>query len=163
MSFARSIGAAFGVVGVAGCGISGWRRMAWGATAQEASAAMPGDEIVGLPRYRTTHAITIDASVADVWPWLVQIGQGRGGLYSCDWLENLLGLDIHSAQDIDASLQTLSVGDVVRLVPEGTDWLAYKYVLQPIHFVMERKMLLGIKRRAEQRPGDVRQPAAVPA
>ena len=81
---------------------------------------MRGDEIVGQAKYRSTHAVTIDAPAASVWPWLVQMGQGRGGLYSYDWLENLLGLKIHSAHEIDANLQALSVGDVVRLVPEGT-------------------------------------------
>ena len=54
-----------------------------------------------------------------VWPWLVQMGQGRGGLYSYDWLENLLGLDIHSADHILPEFQHLEPGDRVRLVREG--------------------------------------------
>jgi hypothetical protein len=45
-------------------------------------------------------AITIRAPAARVWPWLVQLGQGRGGLYGYDWLENLLGCDIHSTDRI---------------------------------------------------------------
>ena len=187
----------------------------WGATDQEVTGAMPGDELVGRARYRSTHAITIAAPADRVWPWLVQMGQGRGGLYSYDRIENLLGLDIHSAQEIHADLQDLHVGDVVRLVPEGTQpplrfvvalleaptvlvlgpdgprddafathlpypcWtfelrpvgrdacrlvvrfqadfkptllglVAYKWALAPVHLVMERKMLLGIKQRAER-------------
>jgi len=204
------------IAAVAGCGISQWRQLTtWGATGQEAVAGMPGDEIVGRARYRTTHAVTIEAPAEGVWPWLVQMGQGRGGLYSYDWIENLLGLEIHSADAVDDRYQDLAVGDEVRLVPEGSQpplkfvvtrldaptllvlgadtsrkeafaahlpypcWtfqlspvgtgacrlvvrfqadfsptplglLAYKYALRPVHFVMERKMLLGIKQRAER-------------
>jgi hypothetical protein len=193
-----------------------WRWMTnWGATDEEAAATLPGDEIVGQPRYRTTHAVTIDAPVEQVWPWLVQIGQGRSGMYSYDWVENLLGLHMHSADRIVPELQTLSVGDVIRMVPEGTQpdlhfvvaqldppyvmvlgpdnsradalasdlpypcwtfhlralpdsrtrlvvrfqsdfkptplgWLKNRYALEPVHFVMERKMMLEIKDRAER-------------
>ena len=99
---------------------SRWPEMAtWGATPDEVSATMPGDDVVGVPRYRTTHAVTIQAPVQRVWPWLVQMGQGRGGLYSYDRLENALGLQIHSADRIVPELQDLQVGDVVRMVPEG--------------------------------------------
>ena len=196
-------------------GISHWARMAtWGATPEEVAEALPGDELIGSARYRTTHAVTIDAPVERVWPWVVQLGQGRGGMYSYDWLENLAGLHMHSADRIVPELQTLAVGDVVRLVPEGAEpslrfvvedvqpphllvlgpdtpreqalasgmpypawtfrltspdahhtrlvvrfqsdfaptalgWVMNKYALEPVHFVMERKMLLGIKDRAE--------------
>ena len=82
---------------------------------------MPGDHLVGQAKYRTTHAITIDAAAESVWPWLVQMGQGRGGMYSYDWLENLCGLDMHSADRIDPRWQQLAVGDVIRLVPQGTE------------------------------------------
>lgn len=69
----------------------------WGATAEECEKALPGDELVPHPRIASTRAITIQAPPAAVWPWLVQMGQGRGGLYSYDGLENLIGCDIHSA------------------------------------------------------------------
>jgi hypothetical protein len=176
---------------------------------------MPGDELIGEAKYRTTHAIDIDAAAEQVWPWLVQLGQGRGGMYSYDWLENLFRLDMHSANRIQPALQMLEVGDVIRLVPDGTEpalrfkvarlesphvmvlgpdsprstafaaglpfpcwtfqlvstgeatsrllvrfqsdfkptplgWVAYKYGLKPVHYVMERRMMVGIKQRAEQ-------------
>ena len=68
-------------------GISRWRRMAsWGTTEGEALANLPGDELVGQAKYRSTHAVTIDAAAGDVWPWLVQMGQGRGGLYDAAFI-----------------------------------------------------------------------------
>jgi hypothetical protein len=79
--------------------------------------ATAGDELIGEARYRSTHAITIQAPSRQVWPWLVQMGQGRGGFYSYDWLENFLGLHIHNAESIRPALQNLVVGDQIRLVP----------------------------------------------
>ena len=187
----------------------------WGATPQEVHDALPGDEVIASPRYAATHAITIDAPPERVWPWIAQLGQGRGGLYSYDWLENLLGLDIHSLDHIDPALQDIAVGDEVRLVPDGMQpdlafdvlrvepphlllpgpgtprseavaaglpYPTWAFVLRdagdgstrviarfrsdfestlvntlmnniglaPIHLLMERRMLLGIKERAER-------------
>jgi len=190
------------------------RLVGWGATDEEAAMPLPGDEIVPQPHYMANHAIRIEAPPAVVWAWLIQIGQGRGGFYSYDWLENLLGLGIHSSDEIVPEFQTLKPGDHVRLAPEseradlhyevvsvepekalvlktsGTleeniahrmpfgTWvfvllkegdgatrllartrnsfgrgmgnaLINKYGLEPVHFLMERRMLLGIKKRAE--------------
>ncbi len=187
----------------------------WGATDAEVAAAMPGDELVPDPLLGYTRAITIDAPPEDVWPWLVQMGQGRGGLYSYDGLENLVGCDIHSADRVLPDFQQLAAGDLIRLGPVGypcfrvdrvsapdslvlvgadprpphaaaavdsptgiATWqwqlrpnpdargtrlvtrqrLAYPpslgpslmwHLVEPIGFVMERRMLHGIKRRAE--------------
>ena len=73
-----------------------------------------------------------------MWPWLAQLGQGRGGLDSYDWLENALGLHIHSVDRVVPSLQLLAVGDVVRLVPEGTEPpLRYTVArLEPPHLLL---------------------------
>ena len=90
----------------------------WGATRAEAAQRLPGDELIARPRLNATHAITIFAPAKSIWPWLVQIGQGRGGFYSYDWLENLMGLDIHSAGRILPEHQQLAVGDLVPLAPE---------------------------------------------
>jgi hypothetical protein len=79
----------------------------WGATQEEACQPLPYDHFVPRPIAQTTHAITIDATAEEVWRWLVQLGQGRGGLYSYDWLENLADLEVHSAQEIVPELQDL--------------------------------------------------------
>ena len=91
----------------------------WGATDREVTAVLPGDELVSNASFQTTRAITINASAGQVWPWLVQLGQGRGGYYSYDWFENLIGCDIHSADSIHAEWQNTRVGNVVRMYPEG--------------------------------------------
>jgi len=99
-------------------GVRPWY-LRWGATEAEFEVPLPGDEIIPRPRHRDTHAITVRAPVVDVWPWLVQMGQGRGGFYSYDWLENLIGCDIHNADQIFPDFQSLRVGDSVRLHPKA--------------------------------------------
>jgi hypothetical protein len=179
----------------------------WGATAADAARPLPGDELVPRPRLATTRAITILAPAAEVWPWLVQIGQGRGGLYSYTRLENLVGCDIHNAGQIMPEFQQLQVGDVIRLAPGNApffevaavepprtlvlkgggpqvsgaappSWafcldqtgdsvtrlivryrmeyppglgnlLIWRGIMDPLFFVMERRMLIGIQRRAD--------------
>jgi hypothetical protein len=93
----------------------------WGATDDEQATELPGDELVPGEASVTTSAVSVDAPAAEVWRWLVQIGQDRGGLYSYDWLENILGLHIHSTRQIREEWQHLAPGDQVRLVPKG--WL----------------------------------------
>lgn len=97
----------------------------WGATDQEISESLPGDKVKPDAEVQTTHAITINAPAAVVWKWLVQIGQGRGGFYSYDWLENLFGLDIKNAQEIVSDWQELKVGDFVRSA--HAEWFGGKY------------------------------------
>jgi len=87
----------------------------WGATEDELDATLVGDDQVRDAGLIATRAVTIDAPADRVWPWLVQLGQGRGGFYSYDWLENLLGLEIHSAARLENRWQDLAVGDEVRL------------------------------------------------
>ena len=91
----------------------------WGATADESQRVFPGDELLSGAKMEATHAITIAAPPQKVWPWLVQIGQGRGGFYSYDWIENLMGLDIQTADQILPEHQQLKVGDLVPLSPDG--------------------------------------------
>lgn len=98
--------------------LTGWMRR-WGATPDEVARGLPGDELVPAPQIRFTRAITVGAPPAAVWPWIVQQGQGRGGLYSYDALENLVGCDIHSADRVLPEFQTVAPGDAVRLGPEG--------------------------------------------
>jgi hypothetical protein len=91
----------------------------WGATPGESAASLPGDEFVPEPALSTTLAVSVAATPETVWAWLVQIGQDRGGMYSYDWLENAVGLHIHSADEIREEWQRLAVGDRVVVVPEG--------------------------------------------
>ena len=91
----------------------------WGATPAEVSAAMPGDELVPEPKITSTRAITINAPPQEVWPWLVQIGQGRGGFYSYDALANLVRCDIHSTDRIIPQFQHLHPGDLILLASAG--------------------------------------------
>ena len=90
----------------------------WGATNREAAALVPGDELISDADLTATRAVTIHAPVGDVWPWVAQLGQGRGGFYSYDFLENLMGCDIHSSDRIVPEWQTTDVGDAVNLYPE---------------------------------------------
>lgn len=91
-----------------------WRR-SWGATGEEQRLRLPGDELVPAPQWTYNHAVTIDAAPSAVWPWLVQLGQGRGGFYSYDGLENLVGCQIRNVFEIRPELQQLRVGDQVVL------------------------------------------------
>lgn len=104
----------------------------WGATNEEVSRAMPGD----LEHIGWTRAITIGAPPEQIWLWLVQWGQGRGGWYSYDWLENLFGFDIHSADRILPEFQNLAIGDPICMsrdfcpshvtVLEPNRWLSWQ-------------------------------------
>lgn len=94
------------------------RRARWGATDAELARTYPGDELVPQPKWGWTHAVTIHAPAAEVWPWVVQIGQGRGGFYSYEKLENLVGCDIHNADTILPQHQDLKEGDGIRLHPQ---------------------------------------------
>ncbi len=106
---------AAGVVAVA---VVRTRSLRWGATDQELGEVLPGDEVLGRAQLVSTRAITIRSSPQDVWPWIAQLGQGRGGFYSYDLLENLIGCDMHSAEAVVPQWQDLAVGDEIRLHPE---------------------------------------------
>jgi hypothetical protein len=198
------------IVGLAGLLLLAYRSIVqpwharWGATDEEVARPMPGDELLEGAASRT-RAITIHAQPEEVWPWLVQLGYGRGGWYSCDWIDN----DGHpSASRIVPELQHLEPGDQILMVPgmgprvrvveanryllagdadEGT-WCLALYPLgdgrtrlisrwrtkwpitlatvfwvlvgDPGSFVMERKMLLTIKARAEYAAAPSGSPAA---
>jgi hypothetical protein len=180
-----------------------WRTwcLTWGASDQEAAQPLPGDDLLEGADLVSTRAVSIDAASHDVWPWLAQMGPGRGGLYTYDWIENLFGLHMHSADVILPQFQNVEVGSAQRLgksgpvlrvavvrqnnalvlrsddgnwvwafclVPDGNtirlvsrnristagaskpSRMLFKYVMEPGSLIMERKMLLGIKQRAEQ-------------
>jgi hypothetical protein len=91
----------------------------WGTRDDEHAGPLPGDGLVPDARVVATRAVTIEAPPSDVWPWLVQLGQGRGGFYSYDLLENLAGLGIRSAGTVEDRWQSLAVGDDVRLAEQA--------------------------------------------
>jgi len=187
------------LVAVYWTGIHPWMRN-WGSTAAEQQMVLPGDNLLNHTG-QSTLAITINAPAEVVWQWLVQIGQDRAGFYSYDWLANLTGADIHSADEIHPEWQHIAVGNGWRTVPVDYLWGVGKdalspvlmiepgrvlvlemfgahvivpidehtsrlivrgetgpanlmtiMVADPIVFAMERRMLLGLKARAEGRP-----------
>jgi hypothetical protein len=94
-------------------------QLRWGATDGEVNANLSGDHLIPQPDLVATRAITVRAPTGAVWPWVVQLGQGRGGFYSYDRLENLFGCDIHSADRVVSDWQEVRVGDQIRLYPGG--------------------------------------------
>src|SRR3974390_2068621 len=120
----------------------------WGSTDTEQETTLPGDELVPEPAIITTRAVSIDASANEVWRWLVQIGQDRGGMYSYDWLENLVGLHIHSANETREDWQHLMVGERITLAPKG--WLRMKEGLSlPVEFIDPPRSLVLRERPSE--------------
>jgi hypothetical protein len=116
----------------------------WGATPEERRMRLPGDDLVPDPAIVSTRGVTIEAAAASVWPWLAQMGQDRGGMYSYDRLENLFGLDIHSADRIHDEWQDVHVGDRIVLVPPGWPVLRAGYslpvaVVDPPHTLVLRQ------------------------
>jgi hypothetical protein len=97
--------------------VRSWQ-LRWGATDDELDATLDGDDLIPNPDLMATRAITVGTSADQVWPWIAQLGQGRGGFYTYDALENLVGCHIHSADQIVPEWQDLKVGDQVNLHPE---------------------------------------------
>ena len=105
-----------------------WLGKSWGATGAERQRLMPGDEVVTDPAFVTTHAITIDAPPADVWPWLVQMGWHQGGWYTAEWVDRLLFPDNRPAADrIILELQGRKVGD---FLPDGAPETECGFVIE---------------------------------
>jgi hypothetical protein len=95
------------------------RYVRWGATPEEFRQPIPGLEQLAGARVTSTHAITIDRPAWEVWPWLVQMGTGRGGCYSYTWLENLVGCRMKNADRVLPEFQNLKEGDGVPLHPKA--------------------------------------------
>lgn len=190
------------------------KRLRWGTRETEATDSLPGDELVPDPKWSYTLAIDVAATPEAVWPWIAQIGQGRGGFYTYQTVENIVGCKISNSTRIRPEFQHPEVGDDIYLHPTAppmqiaivepphhlvlfgslvefaaeerwgvTTWqfvlrpeadrlsrlitrgrsdfsigwaprLAYgRFPMEPITFVMSRKMLLEIKRLAETTAG----------
>jgi hypothetical protein len=114
----------------------------WGTTPEELERAMPGDRLIDNPTKVDTGAVTVNAPPEDIWPWLVQMGQGRGGLYSYDWLDRLFGfLDRPSATSILPEFQQLAVGDKIYW---GREELTVE-VLEPLRALVLRDLGHGME------------------
>lgn len=93
----------------------------WGATDEELRAAFPGDELVPAPASFVNRAVTINAAPEEIFPWIVQLGADKGGMYSYDWFEsNALQCHQTNAERIHAEWQNLKVGDEMLMCPEGS-------------------------------------------
>lgn len=103
----------------------------WGATDEEVVSSLPGDSICPESAGQVTHAITINAPTEKVWPWILQIGQDRGGFYSYAFLENMIGCEMRNTSQIIPEWQNRAVGDTV--------WFA-----TPKHFDGQAKMIAAI-------------------
>jgi hypothetical protein len=113
-----AVAAAAGAAAVAAAAAARPALLRWGADSEEAEETLPGDEVVGPADLIATRAISILAATREVWPWIAQLGQGRGGFYSYDVLENLVGCDIHSAGRVVPEWQHVEVGGEIRLAPQ---------------------------------------------
>jgi len=91
----------------------------WGATESELKQTLPGDEYVNDPGASYTQSITMNAPASSIWPWLVQLGQGKAGFYSYELLENIIGCQIHNATSILPEHQNIKVGDGLLMHPEA--------------------------------------------
>lgn len=114
--------------------IGAWRRR-WGTVGTEASDAMPGDELVPEPKWSYTMGIGVDASPEDVWPWIAQLGQGRGGFYTYQALENMVGCSIRNTTEVQSVHQHPAVGGAIHLHPESPP-LRIEVVEPPHAFVL---------------------------
>ncbi len=114
----------------------------WGATKDDCQLRLPGDELVSDPAVQTTEAVWVDAPAKAIWPWLLQLGQDRGGLYSYEVLENLIGLHIRNADRIHPEWQRLAPGDMIRLVPRGWLGLSGGIALPVAQLVPEKSIVL---------------------
>jgi hypothetical protein len=95
-------------------------RIRWGATEEEAAADLPGDDLVCNQKLRMNWGITINAPIEVVWSWVVQMGQGRGGFYSYQFLENIAGCQIFNADRILPEHQQIPLEAGVSLAPDMT-------------------------------------------
>lgn len=138
-----------GLVGLSVVGLAGiylrvvqpWQRQ-WGASDDEARQTLPGDERIAHPDITWTRAITAQATAAEIWPWLTQIGQGRAGYYSYPWLERLMGLKAPYADEVSPVWRSLRVGDVLPAEPGGSDYRVL--ALEPA-----RSLVLGSQPQAQ--------------
>jgi hypothetical protein len=87
----------------------------WGVVSADVDRPLPGDDVIAAPDVHETRTLVIDAAPSAVWPWLAQLGWGRGGWYSYDRID----MDSASSDTILEEFQDLAVGDIVPTHPGG--------------------------------------------
>jgi hypothetical protein len=92
------------------------RRARWGLDAEAAARPLPGDDLVPQPRSSWTHGVEIEASAEEVWGWVAQVGASRGGFYSYQWLENVAGCEVRTAEVVHPAWE-MKLGDQLSLHP----------------------------------------------
>ncbi|MFC2063441.1 hypothetical protein ACFLS8_05835, partial [Chloroflexota bacterium] len=95
----------------------------WGSEDEELEIDLLGDELVKDVKGWYQHTININATPTDVWPWIVQLGQNKGGFYSYELLENIVGSKIHNVDDIVPEFQDTVVGDKVAISPNAAPYI----------------------------------------
>jgi hypothetical protein len=123
-------------------GLAVRRARNWGAESEEIAAVLPGDELMPEPAVTTTRAVDIDAPAAEVWRWLVQMGAGRGGMFSYDWLENVVGHDARTTHEIRDGWQDLAVGDRILVRPASRGALPDGYPMTVARLEEDRLLVL---------------------
>ena len=107
----------------------------WGATTEEIHGSVVGDNLCRDATLIATRSITISAPPKDVFPWIRQMGFGRAGWYSYDWIDNL---GRKSATKVHEEWQSVESGDKI---PSGPISFTAAIVKAPRHFVLEIKSL----------------------
>jgi len=111
----------------------------WGATSSEIQSALPGDTFIPRGALVTTRALDIMAPPEKIWPWLIQLGHGRGGFYTYTWLERIFATDMVNAEVIQPELQLLKAGDPIawRQSDSKATWTKVVLLDKPRTLVLE--------------------------
>lgn len=117
--------------------------MRWGATDVELAMALPVDPYITPAQVVSTRAVTIEAPISTIWPWVLQLGQGRGGFYSYDWLENLFAADMHNVDHIIPELQNTTVGTQISLMHNGP-YAVVSRIDPEQNFIMDQEWILTL-------------------
>lgn len=170
LAFGKRLSRALGILGISGAAalivygvfVRPWV-LTWGASQNEVLMPLPGDNLVSNPT--STRAITINAPARKVWPWLMQMGQDRLGQDIGWYIERLEPNRLLVLKGWGAFVLHPIDGQRTRLIirtsgsTKGLWKILDHLILQPVHFIMERRLLLGIKEQAEA-GGGVQIPSA---
>ena len=104
----------------------------YGSTKEERRVRLPGDDIILNAGVQTDHAVTIDAPPSAVWPWVAQMGWGRGGWYTARWVDQLLfPANGPSLDHVVPELQDIDVGTFSPDGPPETECGLHVVAIEP--------------------------------